>query len=91
MISLTEAQIEDIREITKHRAELRKKMEVLRANRGHFKQVEIIFRGEGGELRMSQGVRGGLLEDMLVGFEQHLIDQEDALTQKLERLGVRVA
>lgn len=92
MIDLTETEIDEIRAHAKHRAELRKKLETLRANRGHFRHVRVCFKGEHDTevLEMTQGERGGLLPDMLSAFEKHLELQAAELTQKIQALGVRV-
>jgi hypothetical protein len=91
VIDLTENQIEDIREHTKHRKSLRDKLEALRANRRNLKYAELKFKGEGGDIVMSQGPRGGFLNDMAEALERHLEVQIADLTHKLQALGVRVS
>jgi len=91
VIDLTEAQIEQIQEHTKHRKVLREKLTALTSNRRSLKHASLKLSGEGGEITMSQGERGGFLDDMAEALERHLELKIADLSSKIQALGVRVS
>lgn len=92
MIELTEAKLDQIRSISRHRAVVRGKLEEIRLAKARgIDTVHIKFMDGDKCVEMSQGDRGGLAKDLAYAFEQHLEEKDESLTRELEELGVRVS
>jgi imidazolonepropionase-like amidohydrolase len=92
VIELTEAKLDQIRELTKHRADVRERLVAIRlARAAGIDKVDICFTADTKRVKMSQGDRGGLVNDLAYAFEQHLEEKDAELTKQLEDMGVKIS